>query len=146
MSEEPRFTLDSTYVSLQDDGVVRAVAGGSEFWKTLGTQDEVPGVSNRSSRLVMQFSSSQDWAHWEMHPAGDELVCLLKGAVTLQLERDGGVQECPMTAGQTVIVPRGVWHTARVHEPSELLHVTQGAGTKHRPVKDGELSPPGSAT
>jgi hypothetical protein len=24
-----------------------------------------------------------------------------------------------------------VWHTARVHEPSEALHVTRGAGTEH---------------
>jgi len=32
------------------------------------------------------------------------------------------------------IVPRGQWHRAVVHEPSELLHVTRGAGTRHRPV------------
>ena len=38
-----------------------------------------------------------------------------------------------LRAGTTCIVPKGVWHTATVHEPSEALHITRGAGTRHRP-------------
>jgi hypothetical protein len=33
----------------------------------------------------------------------------------------------------TVVVPRGTWHTAKVLEPSEALHITWGEGTQHRP-------------
>ena len=32
-----------------------------------------------------------------------------------------------------LINPRGVWHTADVHEPGEGLFVTPGLGTEHRP-------------
>jgi hypothetical protein len=38
-----------------------------------------------------------------------------------------------------VVVPRGVWHTARVHAPSRMLHVTLGAGTETRAVKPKEI-------
>ena len=33
-----------------------------------------------------------------------------------------------------VVVPRGVWHTARIRAPSRMLHITLGAGTETRPV------------
>ena len=33
-----------------------------------------------------------------------------------------------------VVVPKGVWHTAKVLAPSRMLFVTMGAGTQHRPV------------
>jgi hypothetical protein len=33
----------------------------------------------------------------------------------------------------SIVVPRGVWHTANVIEPGEALHITWGAGTAHRP-------------
>lgn len=36
--------------------------------------------------------------------------------------------------GALLLVPRGAWHTARVHAPSLGLFVTAGAGTEHRPV------------
>ena len=34
--------------------------------------------------------------------------------------------------GYYVIVPRGVWHTARVREPTQMLFVTPGEGTENR--------------
>lgn len=36
-------------------------------------------------------------------------------------------------AGQAAINPRGVWHTADVHEPGSALFITPGRGTEHRP-------------
>ena len=36
--------------------------------------------------------------------------------------------------GAYVLVPRGVWHTARTSVHTTLLFLTPGAGTEHRPV------------
>ena len=69
-----------------------------------------------------------------MHPAGDELVYLLSGSMDLVLFEDGGERLVPLRGRVACVVPRGVWHTARVHEPSEVLHVTRGAGTEHEPL------------
>jgi hypothetical protein len=35
--------------------------------------------------------------------------------------------------GEAMVNPRGVWHTADVHEPGKGLFVTPGRGTEHRP-------------
>jgi oxalate decarboxylase/phosphoglucose isomerase-like protein (cupin superfamily) len=69
-----------------------------------------------------------------VHPAGDELVILLSGAVDLVLEESDGERVVPLRSGETCIVPQGVWHTARVNEPSEAIHITRGAGTEMRPI------------
>jgi hypothetical protein len=37
-------------------------------------------------------------------------------------------------AGDAMINPANVWHTARVHEPGSALFVTPGEGTGHRPL------------
>jgi hypothetical protein len=39
-----------------------------------------------------------------------------------------------VAAGETLVVPKGAWHTAVVHEAGEALHVTHGNGTVHRPA------------
>jgi hypothetical protein len=43
------------------------------------------------------------------------------------------VQQVTLTPGMAVINPRNVWHTADVHEPSQLLFITPGRGTENRP-------------
>jgi oxalate decarboxylase/phosphoglucose isomerase-like protein (cupin superfamily) len=68
-----------------------------------------------------------------MHPAGDEVVCLLTGAVDVVLDEPDGERVVELRAGQTCIVPRGVWHRAIVQEPGDTLHITRGEGTEHRP-------------
>ena len=39
-----------------------------------------------------------------------------------------------LTAGQLAIVPKGVWHTARMSGPCLLLALADGLGTQHRPA------------
>ena len=36
-------------------------------------------------------------------------------------------------AGDVIVNPAGVWHTADVHEPGAILTVTPGRGTENRP-------------
>jgi len=50
------------------------------------------------------------------------------------LEQAQGVEMLAMRGMGAVVVPRGVWHTAKVLVPSRMLHVTLGAGTETRPV------------
>jgi mannose-6-phosphate isomerase-like protein (cupin superfamily) len=75
-----------------------------------------------------------DWRQYEMHPAGDEVVVLLSGAVTFVLEEAAGERRVALKPHQACVVPRGVWHRAIVDEPGAALFITRGAGTQHRPL------------
>jgi len=69
----------------------------------------------------------------EMHPDGDELLYLISGAISVELELEDGTQTVVLAPGQAVIVPKGVWHRVLVREPSQLFHLTPGPGGEHRP-------------
>ncbi len=85
--------------------------------------------------LVATNSFDKDWAVWEMHPAGDEIVVLLGGAATLVLETGAGERRAALTQpGGYVIVPKGTWHTAKTATPTRMLFITPGEGTQHRSV------------
>ena len=70
----------------------------------------------------------------EMHPDADELLYLLSGRIRVRLELEDGDRDVELTAGQAVVVPRGIWHQIYVDEPGQLLNVTPGPGGQHRPV------------
>jgi len=122
------FDLAGTYVQLEDGPTAFPVEVDDEFWERIDSRTELQG-----GRLVGIFHNDTDWRVWEMHPAGDEVVCLLSGAIDVVLENDGAECVVSLQAGSTCIVPRGVWHTANVHTPGDTLHVTRGEGTQHRP-------------
>jgi len=119
-----------TYVFLAPDGSAVDVPGGEAFWS--GPETELDRFGR--SWLISEFECSSDWASWEMHPNADEFVYLLAGEAVFQLEDEGGVTSIPLKGHGAVVVPRGVWHTAKVSVPSRMLFVTLGAGTQHRPV------------
>jgi mannose-6-phosphate isomerase-like protein (cupin superfamily) len=50
------------------------------------------------------------------------------------LDLPGGEQRAVIRPGQSFVVPRGVWHRGIVRQPGELMFITPGAGTEHRPV------------
>ncbi len=123
------FSLSSTYVVLGDNGDAIPVAVSDRFFEQL----ESKAGDFNGKRLISHFSFDKDWETWEMHPAGEEFVCLLSGQVDLILEQ-GGVENTVQlsTSGSYVLVPRGTWHTARVHTPSSMLFITPGEGTQNR--------------
>lgn len=85
--------------------------------------------------LVSCHSFSADWSSWEMHPAGDEVVCLLSGRAKMVLEIAGKEEIVELRKpGSYVIVPRGTWHTGRAAQAVTMLFITPGAGTEHRPA------------
>ncbi len=75
---------------------------------------------------------TEPWPNWEMHPKGDEIVHCISGRCAFITETADGTQSVELTAGQTVVVPRGTWHTARPDESADLLHITYGTGTTTR--------------
>ena len=126
--QSPVLFPTQTYVHLAADGTATSLVGGERFWSLPPAQIERHG----HGWLVAEFEFSADWPNWEMHPAADELVYVLTGSARLLLELPNGVQAISLHAPGLVVVPRGVWHTAKVPEPSRFLHVTMGAGTQHR--------------
>lgn len=80
-------------------------------------------------------SFTADWPIWEMHPNGDEVVCLLSGNVTFIVDQDGNHKQVSLTrAGDYIVVPKGAWHTARTSVETVMLFITAGEGTGHKPV------------
>ncbi len=84
-------------------------------------------------RLVCLYETVSDWQAWEAHPAGDELVLVLRGKAEFLQELNGEERRVIVEANQAMINPPGVWHTANVIEPFLALFITPGPGTTHRP-------------
>ena len=118
------------YILLGTNGATAVVDGGEKFWSLPPGQLEKFG----HGWLVSEFTCTEDWPNWEVHPEGDELVYVLEGDVEFLLEQPEGLQRIRVQGRGLVIVHRGLWHTARVHAPSRLLHITMGAGTRQRPA------------
>lgn len=131
MSAAPRlaaFDLASTFVHLADGPDAKCVPVTPDFWQMIDERADLAG-----GRLVTASRFDADWPHWEMHPAGEELVMLVSGALDLELEAPGGArQTLALRERGCVLIPRGTWHWARVLTPSEMWFVTFGAGTQHR--------------
>ena len=119
-----------TYVHLAEDGVATQLPGGEEFWRMPEAEIDRSG----GGWLVSEFEFDADWPNWEMHPHADEFVYLLSGSVEVHLERPDGLHKVELKGSGAVVVPRGIWHTAKVNAPSRMLHVTRGAGTELRPA------------
>jgi quercetin dioxygenase-like cupin family protein len=83
--------------------------------------------------MVSLLSHDSDWRGWERHPAGYEIIIQLKGWMRLRLEAPDGEIVVDLPAGRYIIVPRNIWHTADVSEPSSAIYITEGQGTENRP-------------
>jgi mannose-6-phosphate isomerase-like protein (cupin superfamily) len=113
---EPAFPRDERAMQWYADYGARHVADGEE------------------GRLVSMFTFTEDWGMWEMHPAGEEVVVCLSGAMVLTQEfPDGHRETVRLEPGEYAINPRGVWHTADISGEASALFITAGAGTQNRP-------------
>lgn len=132
MPESGPYNIASTYLRLRPDATVEPLAVDEQFWQRL--------IEGRLGRFHNEFMVSlltfeTDWTMWEMHPRGDEIVCLLSGAVAFVLEREDGTETIDLeTSGDFLVVPQGTWHTATVSEPARMLFITAGEDTQHRPI------------
>lgn len=122
----------TTFARLRADASVEPLPVDHAFWPRLtsGALGDFVG-----EHLVACHDFNSDWTSWERHPAGDEIVVLLDGAAILVFERDGAEETATLTGnGAWVVVPRGVWHTARVASQARMLFITPGEGTENRAI------------
>ena len=122
------FKPDSDFVYLEQNGNARIIPGGETFWSLPESEMEKFG----RGWLITEFECTEDWANWEMHPLAEEFVYVLSGDIEFHLERPEGTEVTRIVGRGAVVVPRGMWHTAKVSQPSRMLFVTMGAETKHR--------------
>src|SRR5438132_589758 len=101
-----RFDLETTFLGMDGAGKVVLLPVGPDFWATI---DDNPNVG---STLVSMSVGQGDWAHWEMHPEGDEVLVLIDGTQRIIFDRDGREEAHDMTPGRTLLVPARVWHRA----------------------------------
>jgi mannose-6-phosphate isomerase-like protein (cupin superfamily) len=122
--------LEETFLRLRADSSLELL-NAEGFWpKLMG--GELGDFRNEYLVTLLRFSES--WTSWEVHPHGDEVVCLLSGQVTLIQERDDQQVRTELArAGDFAVNPRGTWHTADVHAESLVLFITAGEGTQGRP-------------
>lgn len=116
------FRLGGQVLHLAERGVVTTLPMTADFWT------EMPAIFG-DGRMLSLIDMERDWAQFEMHPDGDEIIWLLSGRVRFITERHGTVEA---GAGDCLVMPKGEWHTADVLEPGKALFVTEGAGTQHR--------------
>ena len=126
-SETPN--LSSTFIVVEPHHAATPVAVTPTIYEELDQRFE----HFKGRLLVASFRFDSDWPSWEIHPAGDEIVCLLSGDVHMVLDRNG-VEEIVhlRDPGAFVIVPKGTWHTARTSVPTTMFFVTPGEGTQNK--------------
>jgi len=123
--------LVSTYLRLKPDGMAEKLPVGPDFWPNI-MAGKLGNFHNEY--LVTMYSYDQNWAGWEMHPNGDEMVFLISGAADFILETPQGEQVIAVRQpGDYAFVPKGTWHTANPLQPTTMLFITAGEGTQGRP-------------
>ena len=103
--------------------------GTPQWYERYGSAHAADGAEGR---LVSLHTFTESWDSWEMHPVGAELVVGVEGRITLHQEIDGADRTVVLEAGQAVVNPPGVWHTADVDGRATAVFVTAGMGTEVR--------------
>jgi mannose-6-phosphate isomerase-like protein (cupin superfamily) len=120
----------ATLIHLREDGRALPVAWTPDVFRRLVTGDRDRVIGAKHGAEPADFHADE----WEVHPAGDELLYLLTGAIDAVLDEPGGEREVNLRGGQALLVPQGVWHRLILRQPSDLLFITPVSGTRHRPV------------
>jgi mannose-6-phosphate isomerase-like protein (cupin superfamily) len=130
-------TIQSSFVVVNNELLADVIPVTDAIWSDLDARyGDFAGHS-----LIASFSFDDDWPIWEIHPQGDEFVCLLSGDADMILDTGDGRQRFRLNApGPFVIVPKGTWHTAQVHAPTTILFVTVGQRTENREQPPGRES------
>ncbi len=130
------FRLSETYVFLKDGGSAPLVPSGGFWQELMSGQPKSPGVAlvaGGTGWLVAMYPIDRDAQAWEMHPAGDELLTMLSGEMDVVFQSPTEEVTVSVKAGQTCLVPQGMWHRQVVRQPGQYLGITYGKGTQHRP-------------
>ncbi len=133
MSKEARRLAESfVHLGLGATAVPQPpLEGGMEWYEGYGQRH---GADGREGRLVSQYTFTEDWDSWELHPVGDEVVICTAGRIVLTQEfPDGRQEQVTLEAGEYAINAPGVWHTADLEGSATAIFIAAGEGTQHRP-------------
>jgi mannose-6-phosphate isomerase-like protein (cupin superfamily) len=122
--------LKRTYLHFTQAHGIDPYDAGAQFWDDL--MSERLRLTGRLVGCTRMSRGRLD--HWECHPAGDEFLLLLSGAVTIVLEHADGQRRVHLQPGEAFVVPQGVWHTFEIAAEGDLIFATAGDGTEHRPA------------
>ncbi|MFM7377865.1 MAG: cupin [Erythrobacter sp.] len=126
----PRLSERFIHLGLGAKAVEQPPFDGMAWYEAYGARHPADGAEGR---LVSQYTFTEGWTSWEMHPAGDEVVICTHGRLVLMQEfPDGRVETMPLGPGEYAINPASVWHTADVPESATAIFITAGEGTQHR--------------
>lgn len=125
--------LSTVPIHLGPGGTAETVADFDWTPEQLAAYERATAAHGADGRIVMVFQMEGSWTTWERHPLGDEVVVACSGRHRFVQEIDGTEHVDEIIAGQAVVNPPGVWHTADSVEPGLVLTITPGLGTEHRP-------------
>jgi quercetin dioxygenase-like cupin family protein len=114
-------------------GTAGAVEGFEWSEQQLGAYERATRADGPDGRMVMMFHMAGAWTSWERHPLGAEVVIACTGTHRFTQELDGGEHVVELTAGQALVNPPGVWHTADSGDGGWIVTITPGLDTEHRP-------------
>ena len=124
------FNLLSTFVHLERGTAARAAATAIPLTRRFLSELRA-GKRRADGRLMGVVRRARDSDHWEVHPAGDELLLRLSGEMEVLLQGRSRRRRVKLgAASPCCIVPRGVWHTLLVKKPGRILFITPGKGTR----------------
>lgn len=129
------YELNTTRLILSPELIATAKAVTPTFYQEL--DEEFSAFAGHT--LISTYAFDEPWPTWEVHPEGDEFVYLISGDAEFDLWSEaGGEQSLRVNKpGSYVVVPKGVWHTARPHKPTNMLFVTPGEGTLNMDWPEG---------
>ena len=129
----PNLATQFAHLGLGATAIVEPPFTGMDWYEGYGARHAADGIEGR---LVSQYSFSESWSSWEVHPHGAELVVCTAGEIVLIQEReDGRAERVTLGPGDYAVNPPGVWHTVDVPPGSTAtaIFITPGEGTEHRP-------------
>jgi len=119
------------HLGLGAAGLVQPEFTDMEWYDDYGARRASDGIEGR---LMSMYAFSQDCDTWAMHPHGAEVVVCIAGTMTVHQETaDRTKATVTLGAGDYIINPPGVGHTADVMDSATAVFVTAGCGTEHRP-------------
>ena len=116
------------------DPAVFTVGLSQEFAATLVPAQPDPPIPVTGTTFGVVTMTENAPHGGEMHPDGDEVLYLISGRVMVTLETNP-IQQMEMTPGNGLVVPRGVWHSVDIVEPSQIVYLTPGPNNQFRSLR-----------
>lgn len=130
--ERAAIDLSTTPLHLGLGSRARPIRGFAFDPAVLQAYGEAVASDGGEGRMLIVIDEEGHGDHWECHPAGDEVIVCIDGAVTVTRDHGGTTDQVVLGPGRATINPAGVWHAVDAHGTARILTITPGLGTQHR--------------